>query len=76
MAIKSNVEKKLILKEEELPDLLTVEEAASYLRIGRNNMYETVKKPGFPKIVLGQRIGIRIPKQALLNWVVEQYQVN
>jgi excisionase family DNA binding protein len=64
--------KKLILNVKDLPDLLTFREAASYLLIGRNNMYETVKKPGFPKIVLGERIGIRIPKQALLEWVVEQ----
>lgn len=76
MAEKLNVEKRSILKEEDLPDLLTVEEAATYLRIGRNNMYETIKKAGFPKIILGKRIGIRIPKQALLEWVLEQYQAN
>lgn len=69
----ATIENKTVLRIEDLPDLITVEEAASYLRIGRNNMYDQAKKPGFPKILLGRRIGIRIPKKAFLNWVEAQY---
>lgn len=54
---------------ETAPDILTVMEAAEILRIGKNRMYELVKSPGFPMFILGTEKGIRIPKNALKNWV-------
>lgn len=54
---------------EEAPDILTVKEAAKILRVGKNQMYEMCRIEGFPKIILGCKRGIRIPKEALRNWV-------
>ena len=48
---------------EELPLLLTVEEAASVLRIGRNTAYIAVADGSLPSIRVGSRI--RIPRAAL-----------
>lgn len=54
---------------EDSPDILTVLEAAAILRVGKNRMYELCKIEGFPKIVLGNERGIRIPKEALKRWI-------
>lgn len=50
-------------------EILTVNEAATILRVGKNRMYEICKIEGFPKIVLGNERGIRIPKAALMRWI-------
>lgn len=57
------------MKWENSSDILTVIEAADLLRVGKNRMYEICKIEGFPKIVLGNTRGIRIPKEALRKWV-------
>lgn len=59
------------LTAEGLPDLLTVEEAAALLRIGRNQAYELTRQwratdgqTGIPVIELG-RHSLRVPRHAL-----------
>jgi len=57
-----------------LPDVLTVEEAARYLRIGRASAYELARRfretdgrEGLPVIVLGR--SLRVPRHALEHLV-------
>ena len=50
---------------DDLPEMVTVEEAAAFLRIGRNAAYESVKTGALRSVRLGRTI--RIPKQALLE---------
>ena len=47
----------------EEPAVLTVKEAAAYLRIGRGHCYEMVREGRIPAIRLGKRL--LIPKRAL-----------
>jgi excisionase family DNA binding protein len=49
----------------ELPDVLTVEEAARVLRVGRNAAYELVRQGVVPSIRLGRRL--LVPKLGLLR---------
>ncbi|HVE46669.1 MAG TPA: helix-turn-helix domain-containing protein [Acidimicrobiales bacterium] len=58
----------------ELPDLLTVEEAAALLRIGRASAYELARvwrasggQEGLPVIALGR--SLRVPRTALEHMV-------
>jgi len=53
--------------------VFTVPEVASILRIGRNKAYEMARHEVFPVIRFGER-GIRIPRQALINWIESQIQ--
>ncbi len=55
------------------PALLTVAEAAAYLRIGRNTIYECIRQGQIPHVKLGMagRV-IRIPRQALATWLERQ----
>ncbi len=50
---------------EELPDLVTPEEARAFLRVGRTHLYELVKTGALPSLTFGRTI--RIPKRALLG---------
>jgi excisionase family DNA binding protein len=50
--------------------LLTVPEAAKVLRISTNKAYELVRGRLIPSVHLGRKI--RIPRQALERWIVEQ----
>ena len=52
---------------EDLPLLLTVEEMASVLRIGRNAAYQLVKDGNLQSIRIGRCI--RIPRAALLQFI-------
>lgn len=47
--------------------LLTVDEARSILKVGRNTMFQLCKQPGFPCLRLGKQI--RIPSHKLLQWI-------
>lgn len=49
-------------------DLLTIDEARDILRIGRNGMYDLIKR-GMPHIKIGKQI--RIPRASLDAWVEE-----
>ena len=55
---------------DELPEVLTVEEAAAVLRIGRGNAYELARlwresggRQGLPVVTLGR--SLRVPRDAL-----------
>ncbi|WP_316563210.1 helix-turn-helix domain-containing protein [Myxococcus sp. MxC21-1] len=50
------------------PEMLTVEEAAAFLRVNRKTLYEAVRLGSVPGVV---RLGrtIRINKSALIGWV-------
>jgi len=50
--------------------LLTVEEMAEILRIGRSSAYELCRQNEFPVIRIGR--SIRIPKKALLDWIEQK----
>lgn len=50
-------------------ELLTIDEARKILRVGRNVMYDLIRK-GFPHIKIGKQI--RIPSRALDRWMEEQ----
>lgn len=56
-------------KWEDLPDWLTPDEARVYLRCGRRQMYEALKKGDIPSRRVGR--GIRIPKVAIKPELVE-----
>jgi excisionase family DNA binding protein len=51
------------VKVEELPLLLTVDEAAEVLRIGRNGAYAAVANGSLPSVRIGRTI--RVPRDAL-----------
>ena len=57
---------------ETLPLLLTVEELASVLRIGRNPAYQLVKEGNIQSIRVGR--SIRIPRNALIQFVERTHQ--
>ncbi|WP_081390379.1 helix-turn-helix domain-containing protein [Paenibacillus odorifer] len=49
------------------PTLLTIDEARSILRVGRNVMYQLIKQGGLSYILVGKQI--RIPREALYKWI-------
>ena len=61
----------------DLPEMLRVEEAARFLRIGRNRAYEETARflktggaKGLPCIRIGR--SVRVPRHALGEWVAAQ----
>jgi excisionase family DNA binding protein len=60
-----------ILNGENLPDMLTVKEAAAYLRIDRKGAYELLPKMGIPLIKYSER-RTRVPKAAVLGYLAKQ----
>ena len=48
-------------------DVLTVEEAADFLRIGRNQLYEAVGRGDLPHGRIGKTI--RLSRSALVRWL-------
>lgn len=53
--------------------LLTIDEARSILRVGRNTMYNLVRE-GLPCVRLGKQI--RIPSASMNNWINEMTKNN
>lgn len=49
------------------PEVLTVDEAAELLRVGRNNVYNLVARNKIPHARLGKHI--RFSRAALLRWL-------
>ena len=47
----------------ELPDTLTVDEAGRVLRLGRNSMYEGIRRKEIPAIKIGRRL--LVPKAGI-----------
>lgn len=52
------------------PAMLTVEEAAAYLRIGRSKAYQMVASGLLPSMRMGGLL--RIPRGALEKWITDQ----
>lgn len=52
---------------EELPDILTLEEVRSYLKLGKVNSYKLLKQKDFPTINISNKI--KIPKEEFLQWL-------
>jgi excisionase family DNA binding protein len=52
-----------------LPVLLTVPEAARFLRIGINRAYQLCRSRTIPTVVIGH--SVRVPRDALERWVAE-----
>ena len=50
---------------DELPDVLTVSEVASVLRLGRNATYEAIQRGEIPAVKFGRRL--LVPKAALIR---------
>jgi len=48
-----------------LPEIMTVQETAKYLRLKRSTAYELIKQGVIPSIRLGRQI--RVPKNRLLG---------
>ena len=57
----------MVEKKNENPDILTVPEAAEFLRIGRTQMYKLIREGGIKYIKIGRRI--LIPKKYLNDFV-------
>lgn len=51
-----------------MPLMLTVEEVASVLRIGRNSAYDLVRAKGIRSVRIGRKI--RVPREALKEYLV------
>jgi excisionase family DNA binding protein len=52
---------------DDLPQILTPVEVATFLRIGRSRAYQLCHVQGFPAIRLGKTF--RIPKAKLMAWL-------
>jgi excisionase family DNA binding protein len=52
---------------EDLPDILTADETAEYLRLGRSSIYEAIRRKHIRSVRIGRRI--LIPKSALRPFV-------
>jgi excisionase family DNA binding protein len=50
--------------------LLTVREAAAFLRIGRNTCYELIRQRRIPHVRLGRRVVI--PRYGLEQWIARE----
>ncbi len=62
------------MKIEDLPLVLTVEEAAKALKIGRSAMYEAIAKGQVRSIKLGRKL--RVPRAALAQLLGEPLGVD
>ena len=55
---------------ERYQDVVTVDELAEMLKIGRNTAYELVRSGAVQSVRVGRNI--RIPKQAVIDYVTNQ----
>jgi excisionase family DNA binding protein len=68
---------RLLLKEQgfqDKPRLLTVEEAAKILKMGKSTVYELTHRINFPVIRDGRKV--RIPYAALMNWIEQGIEID
>jgi excisionase family DNA binding protein len=56
------------------PKLLTVEEAAAILKMGKSSVYELTHRIDFPVIRDGRKV--RIPYGALMNWIERESNID
>lgn len=59
---------------EDLPDVLTVEEAARFLRISRGLAFAAARRGDIPVVRIGRRL--LVPRARLLAWLHERSGVN
>lgn len=55
---------------DDLPDILTVDEAAAFLRLGRSSVYDAIRTGEIKAVRIGRRI--LIPRSALKPFVDAQ----
>ncbi len=60
----------MLLNWDELPDILTVQETATFLRRGVACVYDLCYSEGFPAVKIGRTW--RIVKSGLKDWVEQQ----
>lgn len=65
MAQRSAYQRRDVARLADAPDVLTVPEAASYLRIGRNAAYDAIKNGELYAVRVGR--SLRVPKSAVLE---------
>ena len=58
----------------EAPTVLTVDEAAGLLRIGRNTCYELIRQRRIPHVRLGRRV--LIPRWGLEQWIAREAHID
>ena len=51
-------------------DVLTVEQAAAFLRISRGSCYQAIREGTIPSFRIGR--SVRVLRTALLNWIASQ----
>jgi len=56
-----------VSSEDDDDDVLTVEEAAKLLRVGRNSLYEAIGRLEVPHRRIGRKI--RLSRAALMRWL-------
>ncbi len=54
------------------PELLTVREAASLLRLSRSHTYDLIREGVLPVVYLGR--AVRVPRRPLIAWIERQAQ--
>lgn len=57
---------------EVLPDVLCMDDVARYLRVSRSTAYELARRRDFPAIRLGRTRGVRVTREAFLEWLERQ----
>ncbi|MCM1567014.1 MAG: helix-turn-helix domain-containing protein [Dehalobacter sp.] len=62
------------LRNEDLPDYLTVNELAQYLRIGMNKAYELARRPEFPSVMFGNKK--IFSKDKVKEWMDQEAEKN
>jgi excisionase family DNA binding protein len=58
------------IRYEDLPEYLSPDELRAYLRLGRNTIYELLRRGEIPHLRFGRQI--RIPKAALQKFVSDR----
>jgi excisionase family DNA binding protein len=61
------------VKIEELPDILTTRDLQEALPLGKNSIYQLVRREDFPARRLGRKI--LVSKKALLRWLETRDEV-
>jgi len=56
---------------EELPDIMTVDEVATWLGVGRATLYELIRVGRFPHLRFGRTI--RVPKKGLERYLLGEF---
>ena len=52
--------------------LLTIEDVATILNVGRTTVYGFIQRDGLPVVPLSRRGKLRVVKSSLLRWIAER----